>query len=79
MTIEFNDGRTLSTVVDYPKGEPENPLSQDELVGVCNALYDYCLTDVMSRGQFDEIVGRTQSLEGEQDLGAFCRLLAGNG
>ena len=79
VAIEFNDGRTLSTVVDYPKGEPENPLSQDELVGVCNALYDYCLTDVMSRGQFDEIVGRTQSLEGEQDLGAFCRLLAGNG
>ena len=77
VTIELTDGRTLSTVVDYPKGEPENPLSQDELVGKCNALYDYCLTDVMSRGQFDEIVGRTLSLEREQDLGTFCGLLAG--
>ena len=31
LTIHLSDGRTLTKRVDYPKGEPENPLSQDEL------------------------------------------------
>ena len=79
VTVEMTDGRTLSTVVDYPKGEPENPFSDEELVAVCNALYDYCLTDVMPRSQFDEIVSRTLYLENEKDIGAFCHLLAGRG
>lgn len=30
LTIHLSDGRTLSNRVDYPKGEPENPLTQDE-------------------------------------------------
>ncbi len=31
LTIYMSDGRILSKRVDYPKGEPENPLSQAEL------------------------------------------------
>ena len=31
LTIEMEDGHQLSKQVDYPKGEPENPLSDDEL------------------------------------------------
>ncbi|MBR1585439.1 MAG: MmgE/PrpD family protein [Clostridia bacterium] len=30
VTIETNDGRTLTQRVDFPKGEPENPLSDEE-------------------------------------------------
>ena len=77
VTVEMTDGRTLSTVVEYPKGDPEDPFSEDELVGKCNALYAYCLTDVLPRTMFDEIVSRTLHLENEKDIGTFCRLLAG--
>lgn len=31
LTIHLSDGSTLSNRVDYPKGEPENPLTQVEL------------------------------------------------
>lgn len=31
LTIHLSDGRTLTKRVDYPKGEPENPLTQEEL------------------------------------------------
>jgi 2-methylcitrate dehydratase PrpD len=31
LTVHLSDGKTLTKRVDYPKGEPENPLSQDEL------------------------------------------------
>lgn len=31
LTVTMNDGRTFSHRVDYPKGEPENPLTEQEL------------------------------------------------
>lgn len=36
--IMMKDGATLSHRVDYPKGEPENPLTDEELIKKFNAL-----------------------------------------
>lgn len=32
VTVRTKDGRTLTERVDYPKGEPENPMSEEELM-----------------------------------------------
>lgn len=38
LNIVMKDGSTLSHRVDYPKGEPENPLSDEELIQKFNSL-----------------------------------------
>ncbi len=38
LNIKMKDGMTLSHRVDYPKGEPENPLSDEELIQKFNTL-----------------------------------------
>jgi len=36
--IDTNDGRRLVRALDYPKGDPRNPLSEEEIVGKMRAL-----------------------------------------
>ncbi|MCM1568351.1 MAG: MmgE/PrpD family protein [Roseburia sp.] len=55
VTIHLQDGRIWENRVDYPKGEPENPISQEELEAkfvslVTSAGYSepYC-TDILKR------------------------------
>ncbi len=36
--ITTTDGRTLSTQLDYPKGDPRNPLTDEEIAGKMGAL-----------------------------------------
>lgn len=38
LNITMKDGTTLSHRVDYPKGEPENPLTDEELIQKFNSL-----------------------------------------
>ena len=40
VTVELKDGRLLSKRVDYPKGEPENPISDEELRAKFRSLAD---------------------------------------
>lgn len=74
VTVQLDDGRRLSKEVLYPKGEPERPLGDDELMVKYEALYDYCLAESMPRTRFDEIVGRALALEDEPDIGEYFRL-----
>jgi 2-methylcitrate dehydratase PrpD len=41
VTIRATDGRTWSERVDYPKGEPENPLTEAEFHSRYNGLMAY--------------------------------------
>ncbi len=74
VTVQLSDGRRLSKEVLYPKGEPERPLGDAELMVKYEALYDYCLAESMPRARFDEIIGRTLALEDEPDIGEYFRL-----
>jgi 2-methylcitrate dehydratase PrpD len=38
VAIRLNDGRSLTTRVDYPKGDPENPFTTEELVAKLHDL-----------------------------------------
>ncbi|WP_167577633.1 MmgE/PrpD family protein [Ammoniphilus sp. YIM 78166] len=56
--------------IEYPKGDPENPLSWDELI----AKFNYVTEPVYSKSQQDEIVHAVQNLERYEDVGQITRL-----
>ncbi|MBR2812627.1 MAG: hypothetical protein IKD69_14730, partial [Solobacterium sp.] len=41
VNITLKDGRTLEERVDFPKGEPENPLSEEEFRNRYDGLMAY--------------------------------------
>jgi 2-methylcitrate dehydratase len=43
--IETTDGRTFSTRLDYPKGDPRNPLTDEEIEAKFDALAAPVMTD----------------------------------
>ncbi|MCK5487474.1 MAG: MmgE/PrpD family protein, partial [Desulfobacterales bacterium] len=65
------DGKTYSTRIDFPKGDPENPLTWDELIDKFRNL----IAPVFFEARQNEIIERVRSLEKEEDLKAFSMLL----
>ena len=75
VTVQLKDGERVTKQIDHPKGEPERPFTDEELLAKCEDLYDYCLQERIPRSQFEEIVERTLALEDEPDIGEYFRLL----
>jgi 2-methylcitrate dehydratase PrpD len=71
VTLQTKDGKTYSTRIDFPKGDPENPLTWDELIDKFRNL----IAPVFFEARQNEIIDRIRSLEQEEDLKAFSRLL----
>jgi 2-methylcitrate dehydratase PrpD len=63
VTIQLNDGRTLSKRVDSFKGTPEQPLTPDEMREKFLLLTRHCEPKAMAR-----LFGRLQNLEHERSL-----------
>ena len=76
VTVKTRDGRSHRVQRDYPKGEPEDPLTWEELVRKYDAIYDYCSRDLMSEERAAEIKHRVMSMEKEQDIGRLCKIFA---
>jgi 2-methylcitrate dehydratase PrpD len=70
--ISTTDGRNFETVIDYPKGDPENPLSWAELEDKFEAI----ASPVFNEAKRKEIVDRVKSLESEADVLAFQSILS---
>ena len=70
--IVTKDGRKFSTRIDYPKGDPENPLSWEELL----RKFDELSSPVFSEERRKEIVSRVRSLETETRIPGLTNLLA---
>ncbi len=66
------DGREFSVRIDYPKGDPENPLTWEELLG----KFDGLTSAIYPTKRREEIVSRVQALEQEPSVKEFCQLLA---
>lgn len=73
--MELNDGSKVERIVELPKGEPENPMSWDDVKTKAWKIYDYCLKDYVSDNEYSEIIDRGQVLEKEQSIGNYIRLL----
>lgn len=71
VTLLTIDGKAYSTRIDFPKGDPENPLTWDELIDKFRNL----VSPIFFEAKQNEIVERVKSLEQEQDLKAFSLLL----
>jgi len=71
VTISTKDGKEFSTRIDYPKGDPENPLSWDELTNKFRGL----VKPIYTEQRTEEIIQSTKSLENVSEITSFTRLL----
>ncbi len=71
--IKTRDGQVVSQRVDYPKGEPENPMTHDELLD----KYRILATRVFSEDRAEEIAKAAERLETLADVGDLMALLGG--
>lgn len=71
--ITTKDGRTLKATTDYPKGDPENALTWDELKAKFSALSE----GVFSPARQGEIVSAVENLDALSDIRELTQLLAG--
>ena len=62
--IRTKDGKTFSTRIDYPKGDPENPLSWGEVT----EKFHHLSKEVYSKERRDKIVKKTRRLEKETEI-----------
>jgi len=69
--ITTRNGREFSAAIEYPKGDPENPLTWQELIRKIRDL----VAPVYTAGQQEEIIDRVRSLEAEKDMNSFSELL----
>ncbi|MBN1643677.1 MAG: MmgE/PrpD family protein, partial [Dehalococcoidales bacterium] len=72
LTAELNDGRTVQSHVDYPKGDPENPATKEEIVAKFNSLTGAYL-DEEKRNKIISTVDRLEELEDISELADMVR------
>lgn len=69
MTIELKGGRTLEGANEYPKGDPENPLSERELIAKFKGLTEGTLPTPRA----DAIIDRVMHLESISDVSELLK------
>ncbi|MBE0594229.1 MAG: MmgE/PrpD family protein, partial [Gemmatimonadales bacterium] len=62
VTVETTDGRKLSKELDYPKGDPRNPLSDEEV----EQKFDALAAPVLSEGARTRVKDAVWNLEAQQ-------------
>ena len=67
----MTDGRRLSRRVQQAKGQPDNPLTDDELRG---KFWD-CATRALPADRVELLLASVQALANAPDVGAVCRQL----
>jgi 2-methylcitrate dehydratase PrpD len=71
-SIRTKAGKEYRTRVDFPKGDPENPLSWDELI----TKFTNLSSSVFKKSRIEEIVKRVRNLDGEKSMVSFSEILA---
>lgn len=74
VTITMQDGEQYASEIKYAKGDPQNPLSWDELLAKFNALAPAALVPEEKK---QRLIGALTSLEDIKDVNEFTSLLAG--
>jgi 2-methylcitrate dehydratase len=70
VTITTNDGKQYSTRVDVPKGDPRDPMTEDEIAVKFNALGG----DVIGKDQCKELRKVIMNLESAEKLDELFEL-----
>ncbi|UMZ74179.1 MmgE/PrpD family protein [Natranaerofaba carboxydovora] len=69
--IKTVDGRVFNSKIEHPKGDPENPLCDDELI-----LKFKSLADKMTQDQQEKFIEEVYSLENIQDINELSAYLS---
>ena len=69
--VDTVDGRTFRTEIEDPKGDPSNPMTEEELLAKFTSL----TTSVFSPFRQEQVIRAVASLGTGTDLTQFCRLL----
>ena len=64
VTVKFKDGRELTARIDYPRGHPKNPMTDEEVENKFRMLTDGILT----RDQISTIISLVRNLENLGDI-----------
>jgi 2-methylcitrate dehydratase PrpD len=71
LTAEMNDGRTYTAHVDYPKGDPENPATKEEILAKFHGLTE----KFFDQARRDQIVAAVDRLETMPNLAELADLV----
>jgi len=72
--VKTKDGRTFSTKIDYPKGDPENPLPWDELIEKFKGL----TTSIYLKARREKVIEQIRKVEGVGNLKQWTSILLKN-
>ncbi|MDA1127638.1 MAG: MmgE/PrpD family protein [Chloroflexi bacterium] len=70
--VDTNDGRTLRSELGYPKGDPENPVTWDEM----KEKFHLLSSPVISSDRQKEIIAAVESLDQMSDVRQLAALLS---
>jgi 2-methylcitrate dehydratase len=74
VTITTNDGKDYSTRVDVPKGDPRDPMTEEEIAVKFTALGG----DVIGKKQCEKLRHCIMSLDSAKDVGELLELTVAN-
>ena len=72
--IVMGDGKVFSEKVVYPKGNPNNPVTSEEVVTAFRGMASYA-TKPLSGAKIDDAIALAQRLEEVDDVAVMTRLL----
>jgi 2-methylcitrate dehydratase PrpD len=70
----MRDGKVFSEKVIYPKGNPNNPVSSEELVAAFRGMASYAVKP-LGADKIDDAVELVQGLEDVDDVAVLTKLL----
>ena len=73
LVAELNDGRKLTAHVDYPKGDPENPATEEEII----AKFHLLTQDFFDQNKREAIISAVDRLDTMADISELADLLRG--
>ncbi|MCP4754852.1 MAG: MmgE/PrpD family protein [Proteobacteria bacterium] len=71
-SISMKNGRTHTERIEYPKGDPENPLTWKELTD----KFRYLVSPVFTASKTEDIIRAVRSLDRDTDMNVFSELLS---
>ncbi len=71
LTVRLQNGEELSSRVDYPRGRPENPMSQSEI----HAKFENCAKRVLAADKIACVIDFVSHLEEQKELRSLMDLL----
>ena len=72
--IVMGDGKTFSEKIVYPKGNPNNPVTSEEVVAAFRGMASYAAKP-LSGAKIDEAISLAQNLEDAADVTVLTKLL----